>query len=176
MPSQSPTAAGSLRHFNRFYTAEIGALDRDLLGSGRSLSEARVLFELAHNDELTASDFVGKLGIDGGYLSRMLSGFEKEGLLEQASGVGRRLRDGLAHPHVREVRGRGLLIGLDLDRPVAPAVVTAAGEHGFILNAPTPERIRLAPPLVLTADQADAFLAAWPAVLADAYGAEGAEP
>jgi acetylornithine aminotransferase len=101
---------------------------------------------------------------------------EKEGLLEQASGVGRRLRDGLAHPHVREVRGRGLLIGLDLDRPVAPAVVTAAREHGFILNAPTPERIRLAPPLVLTADQADAFLAAWPAVLADAYGAEGAEP
>jgi acetylornithine aminotransferase len=101
---------------------------------------------------------------------------EKEGLLEQVTDVGRRLRDGLAHPRVREVRGRGLLIGLDLDRPVAAAVVTAARAHGFILNAPTPDRIRLAPPLILTADQADAFLAAWPVVLEAAYGAEGAEP
>jgi acetylornithine aminotransferase len=101
---------------------------------------------------------------------------EKEGLLEQVTEVGRQLRAGLTNPRVRDVRGRGLLVGLDLDRPVAAAVVTAARKHGFIVNAPTAERIRLAPPLVLTAEQAGAFLAAWPAVLEDAYGAEGAEP
>jgi DNA-binding MarR family transcriptional regulator/GNAT superfamily N-acetyltransferase len=76
-------SALSMRHFNRFYTRQIGLLDRSLLGSGRSLTEARVLYELANGDRLTASDFLWKLGIDGGYLSRMLTGFEKEGLLEK---------------------------------------------------------------------------------------------
>jgi DNA-binding MarR family transcriptional regulator/GNAT superfamily N-acetyltransferase len=78
-----PQSAGRLRHFNRFYTRQIGLLDRSLNGSGRSLAEARVLYELAHNENLTASDFVGKFGIDGGYLSRMLRDFEKEKLLEK---------------------------------------------------------------------------------------------
>jgi DNA-binding MarR family transcriptional regulator len=73
-----PQSAGRLRHFNRFYTRQIGLLDRSLNGSGRSLAEARVLYELAHNENLTASDFVGKFGMDGGYLSRMLRDFEKE--------------------------------------------------------------------------------------------------
>jgi acetylornithine/N-succinyldiaminopimelate aminotransferase len=94
---------------------------------------------------------------------------EKDGLLENATKVGEVLRDGLAHKHVTEIRGRGLLIGLDLDAEVAPKVVDAAQAHGVILNATGPQRIRLAPPLVLTAEQAEEFLVKWPAILEGAY-------
>ena len=94
---------------------------------------------------------------------------EKDGLLDNATKVGEVLCDGLAHEHVTEIRGRGLLIGLDLDAEVAPKVVDAAQAHGVILNATGPQRIRLAPPLVLTAEQAAEFLAKWPAILKGAY-------
>jgi acetylornithine/N-succinyldiaminopimelate aminotransferase len=99
---------------------------------------------------------------------------EKDGLLESATKVGELLRDGLADPRVTEVRGRGLLVGLDLDADVAPLVATAAMRHGVILNDCTPHRIRLAPPLVLTAEQAKEFLAAWPGILDDAYAVHAA--
>ena len=93
-----------------------------------------------------------------------------EGLLDHVTGLGRHLRDGLARDErVTEVRGEGLLIGLDLSEPLSAEVTAAALEAGFIVNNPTPERIRLAPPLVLTQDQADSFLAAWPAILDAAY-------
>jgi acetylornithine aminotransferase len=72
---------------------------------------------------------------------------------------------------VTEVRGRGLLVGLDLDAEVAAEVAQAAQRHGVILNACTPSRIRLAPPLVLTADQAADFLELWPRILDDGYAA-----
>jgi acetylornithine/N-succinyldiaminopimelate aminotransferase len=94
---------------------------------------------------------------------------EKDGLLDNATKVGEVLRDGLAHEHVTQIRGRGLLIGLDLDAEVAPKVVDAAQAHGVILNATGPQRIRLAPPLVLTAEQAAEFLAKWPAILEGGY-------
>jgi acetylornithine/N-succinyldiaminopimelate aminotransferase len=94
---------------------------------------------------------------------------EKDGLLDNATKVGEVLRDGLAHEHVTDIRGRGLLIGLDLDAEVAPKVVDAAQAHGVILNATGPQRIRLAPPLVLTAEQAAEFLAKWPAILEGGY-------
>jgi acetylornithine aminotransferase len=94
---------------------------------------------------------------------------EKEGLLAHAVEVGGQLVDGLAHPHVREVRGRGLLIGLDLDQDLAAEVVSAAQHRGFIVNATTPNRIRLAPPLVLSREEAAEFLTAWPRILDDAY-------
>ncbi len=96
---------------------------------------------------------------------------EREGLLENATKVGERLRDGLAHPHVAEVRGRGLFIGLDLDADVAAAVVASGLRHGVILNATGPRTVRLVPPLVLGTDQAEEFLATWPTLLDDAYGA-----
>lgn len=94
---------------------------------------------------------------------------EKDGLLDNATKVGEVLREGLAHEHVTDVRGRGLLVGLDLDAEVAPKVVDAAQRHGVILNATGPQRIRLAPPLILTVEQAEEFLAKWPAILEEAY-------
>ncbi|MDP2773282.1 MAG: aminotransferase class III-fold pyridoxal phosphate-dependent enzyme, partial [Nocardioides sp.] len=100
---------------------------------------------------------------------------EADGLLGHVTALGQKLRDGLAaDPRVTEVRGEGLLIGLDLSAEVSAAVATAALAHGFIINNPTPQRIRLAPPLVLTQDDAEAFLAAWPAILDEAFGAQEA--
>ncbi|WP_134741721.1 acetylornithine transaminase [Nocardioides sp. 503] len=96
---------------------------------------------------------------------------EDDGLLEHVTVLGQKLRDGLAaDPRVTEVRGEGLLIGLDLVDEVSAEVTAAAMRHGFIVNNPTPHRIRLAPPLVLTQDDADAFLAAWPVILDEVMG------
>ena len=99
---------------------------------------------------------------------------ERDGLLDNATKVGELLRDGVADQRVTEVRGKGLLIGLDLDAEVAPKVAAAAMRHGVILNDCAPTRIRLAPPLVLTAEQAQEFLDLWPRILDEAY-AERAE-
>ncbi len=91
---------------------------------------------------------------------------EADGLMAHAERVGRRLREGLgAEDRVREVRGAGLLVGLSLTSDNAPDVVASAQERGWIVNATTPDRIRLAPPLVLTEADADAFVAAWPDIL-----------
>jgi acetylornithine/N-succinyldiaminopimelate aminotransferase len=103
----------------------------------------------------------------------VLRTIEEDGLLDRVTELGARLQQGLRHEHVTEVRAQGLLVGLDLDAPKAAAVVEAAQARGFIVNACTPERIRLAPPLVLTDAQVDDFLAAWPSILADAYAGEG---
>jgi acetylornithine/N-succinyldiaminopimelate aminotransferase len=101
----------------------------------------------------------------------VLDTIEKDGLLAHATATGERLRAGLAaDERVPEVRGRGLLVGLDLSRPLSAEVAAAALTHGFIINNPTPDRVRLAPPLVIGHDDVDAFLAAWPRILDDAYG------
>jgi acetylornithine/N-succinyldiaminopimelate aminotransferase len=91
-----------------------------------------------------------------------------EGLLEHVRQLGEEITAGvtaLGHPLVRGVDGAGLLRGIVLAEPVAPAVATAAREAGFLVNAAVPDRVRLAPPLVLTRDQAHEFLAALPALL-----------
>lgn len=93
---------------------------------------------------------------------------EKDDLLGNATRVGEQLRTGLADVHVTAVRGSGLLIGIDLDAEIAPQVVEAAQEAGFILNATGPRTIRLAPPLVLTREQTAELVEAWPAILAKA--------
>ncbi len=101
----------------------------------------------------------------------VLDTIEADGLLEHASVLGRTLREGLgADPRVTEVRGEGLLVGLDLAAEVSAGVTAAALRAGFIVNNPTPARIRLAPPLVLTSDDVAAFLEAWPAILDEAMG------
>lgn len=91
---------------------------------------------------------------------------EKHDLLEHVRVVGETLRDRLAsHPLVQDVTGRGLLMGVVLTEPIAAQVQRAALAAGLIVNAPTPDRIRLAPPLILTADEAGAAAVALTATL-----------
>ncbi|QEI07851.1 winged helix-turn-helix transcriptional regulator [Pigmentiphaga aceris] len=73
----------TVRRFNRFYTRQIGVLHEHLLHSSFSLTELRILFELAQQESLTATDLCRELGLDPGYLSRVIAGFEKQGLIEK---------------------------------------------------------------------------------------------
>jgi acetylornithine/N-succinyldiaminopimelate aminotransferase len=91
-------------------------------------------------------------------------------LLARAKHLGERLRNGIAHPAVAEVRGSGALLGIVLTEPVAKAAEAALAEAGFLVNAVAPGVLRLAPPLILTDDQVDAFLAALPSALDTATG------
>ncbi len=97
---------------------------------------------------------------------------EKEGLLDHVRRVGALLAEGLREPRVAEIRQVGLLVGIDLTAPVAAKVTATALCHGFIVNDPTPSRIRLAPPLILSEEQVASFVAAWPAILDEAYAEE----
>ncbi|CAL75870.1 putative transcriptional regulator, MarR family; N-acetyltransferase [Bradyrhizobium sp. ORS 278] len=81
LPSDSQVAA--VRAFNRFYTRKLGALDQHLLDSPFSLAEARVLYELAQQEPMSAKEIGLSLGLDAGYLSRIVQSFDEKGLISR---------------------------------------------------------------------------------------------
>ena len=107
-----------------------------------------VLKTIAADDLLTRADMIGKV---------LSTGIE-----------------GLGHPLVDHVRGSGLLLGVVLTQDVAPTVEAAAREAGYLVNAAQPGVIRLAPPLILTEEQAEGFVAALPGILDTAAAASAA--
>ena len=100
----------------------------------------------------------------------VLDTIERDGLLANVTEVGEHLAAGLGqvgHPLIAGVRGAGLWRAIVLTAPLAPGVEAAARRAGFLVNAVQPDAIRLAPPLILTAAEADEFTAALPGILAE---------
>ena len=98
----------------------------------------------------------------------VLDTMESDDLLAHATSVGRHLVDsvaGLGHPLIRGVRGAGLLRAVELAADVSAVVADRALSAGFIINAPTPDVLRLAPPLIVTTAQVDSFVTELPALL-----------
>lgn len=113
------------------------------------------------------STFSGNPVVCAGALA-VLDTIEADGVLANVKRVGERLRDGieaLGDPMVGQVRGAGLLLGIVLTEPLAPRVQQAAQDAGLLVNAVAPDVVRLAPPLIVSDDEADTFLRRLPAVL-----------
>ena len=114
-----------------------------------------------------AGDAAGDVAGDAAALA-VLATIESEGLIEHAVEAGEDLVDrigALDHPLVAGVRGAGLLRGIHLTRPIAPAAAAAARAQGFIVNPVATDALRLAPPLIITTDQLGTFVEALPAIL-----------
>jgi DNA-binding MarR family transcriptional regulator/GNAT superfamily N-acetyltransferase len=99
----------AVRHFNRFYTRRIGVLHEGLLASPYSLAEVRVLYELAHRPGLTARDLARDLGLDGGYLSRILQEFARRKLVRRGTSAA----DARQRPLTLTTAGRRAFAPLD---------------------------------------------------------------
>ncbi len=141
------TAIAAVRGFSRFYTQLVGALDPRFLDSDLSLAEARVLFEIAQNEQPVASDLQAALGFDAGYVSRILRRFETDGLIERA----RDAVDTRRRPIALTAKGRAAFTALnerqrdkvaEMLQPLAPSaradLVAALGTARVLLGAPPP--------------------------------------
>ena len=121
----------AVRAFNRSYTRQIGVLREGLLKSPFSLTELRVLYEIAHRDQPTATELCQQLGLDPGYLSRILRGFEKRGLVRKSAS---------------QADGRQSLLGLTARGKETFAILDArqSAEVSIMLNRlPATEQTRL---------------------------------
>lgn len=94
MPAAADPVA-AVRRFNRFYTRQIGLLDEGLLHSPFSLTEVRVMYEIAHRPGLTATEVREALALDAGYLSRILRGLRRQGLVSSRAPAADRRRRSL---------------------------------------------------------------------------------
>jgi DNA-binding MarR family transcriptional regulator/GNAT superfamily N-acetyltransferase len=115
----------AVRRFSRFYTRKIGILQQGAYHSPFSLTQVRVLYELAHRDQCTATDLCADLGLDAGYLSRILSDFEKRGFLRK---------------NRSETDGRQTLLSLSTRgrKAFAPLDARSAEEVGAMLRPLSP--------------------------------------
>ncbi|ROZ87707.1 acetylornithine transaminase [Gordonia sp. OPL2] len=105
----------------------------------------------------------------------VLDVIDDEGLVDHVASVGKSIATGieeLGHPRISHVRGSGLLLGVVLTDSIAAKAEIAARDAGYLINAPAPDVIRLAPPLILTEEQGAGFVAALPAILDAAVDAE----
>ncbi|SDK82707.1 acetylornithine aminotransferase [Actinopolyspora mzabensis] len=101
---------------------------------------------------------------------------ESEGLLEHVARLGKEIIaavERLDHPAVREVRGAGLLLAVELNDDIAPAAVESARARGYLINPVRPDTLRLAPPLILDGQRANDFVRDLAEVLSEAAGGEG---
>jgi DNA-binding MarR family transcriptional regulator/predicted N-acetyltransferase YhbS len=151
-----PSVVDDVRGFNRFYTRVLGLLRPDLAGSVFGLTEARVLFELAHRDDIAVSELRRELDLDAGYLSRILSGFTASGLAARAKSAadgrrqvvrltekGRRAFDELDR---RQARAIDTLLA-PLDDGQRTRLVAAMGQICRVLSNQTPRAdVVLRPP------------------------------
>lgn len=148
---------GAIRRFNRLYTKRIGVLQDGFLQTPFSLAEARVLYELSRREKLTATEVAAELGLDHGYLSRILRGFGERGLVVKTASPndrrqsllsltvkGRTAFAPLDHGSQKEVAGMiGKLSAADQERVVA-AMRTI---ESLLADTPSPDaRYILRPP------------------------------
>ena len=101
---------GRVRRFNRFYTEQIGVLTEHVFRSDYSLIEVRVLFEIMHRDSPTASDISAALGLDRGYMSRILQRFQRKGMIQRRKSPD----DGRASLLALTAKGRRIFGTLDI--------------------------------------------------------------
>jgi len=131
MAEETEDRVARVRRFNRFYTGRIGVLEERLLRSPFSLTEARVIYELARLGTATATQLGDELGLDAGYLSRILRGFRELGLIER---------------RVSPDDGRRVLLSLTAAGREAYARLDAASAdevRTLLANLAPPERQRL---------------------------------
>jgi DNA-binding MarR family transcriptional regulator/GNAT superfamily N-acetyltransferase len=131
----------SVRRFSRFYTRKIGVLHEGLLGSQLSLTEGRVIWELAQRERATASELAAELGLDTGYLSRILGGFEKRGLIDRRPSE----RDGRQVLIALTEAGRALYATIDTRSREAVAALLGeldrADQHRLVAALETAEQL-----------------------------------